>query len=123
MGETNEDRIKMLVLLANLKSEVKSVSINRLVKIPGTKLENVPDVDPFDFVRVIALARIIMPKSYVRISAGRESMSDELQALCFLAGANSIFIGDKLLTVSNSNHEKDIRLLHRLNLQSDCYCH
>jgi biotin synthase len=117
MGETNEDRIKMLVLLANLNDPPESVPINMLIKIPGTPLENVADVDPFDFVRTIAVARIMMPKSYIRLSAGREKMSDELQALCFLAGANSIFYGEKLLTAQNPIPEQDNHLFQRLGLQ------
>lgn len=117
MGETNEDRIKMLVLLANLNDPPESVPINMLIKIPGTPLENVADVDPFDFVRTVAIARIIMPKSYIRLSAGREKMSDELQALCFLAGANSIFYGEKLLTAQNPVPEQDNYLFQRLGLQ------
>nr|WP_265021574.1 biotin synthase BioB [Wolbachia endosymbiont (group A) of Icerya purchasi] len=117
MGETNEDRIKMLVLLANLNDPPESVSINMLIKIPGTPLENVADVDPFDFVRTVAIARIIMPKSYIRLSAGREKMSDELQALCFLAGANSIFYGEKLFTAQNPVPEQDNYLFQRLGLQ------
>lgn len=118
IGETNDDRLKMLVLLANLKEPPKSVPINRLVKIPGTPLEDAPDIDPFDFVRIIAVARILMPKSYVRLSAGREQMPDELQALCFFAGANSFFIGDKLLTTQNADYIHDRTLLDRLNLTS-----
>lgn len=117
MGETNEDRIKMLVLLANLSEPPESVPINMLMKIPGTPLENVPDIDPFDFVRTIAIARIIMPSSYIRLSAGREKMSDELQALCFLAGVNSIFYGERLLTAQNSVPEADNYLFQRLGLQ------
>lgn len=119
LGETNEDRVKMLVLLANLKSHPKSVPLNRLVKIPCTPLENVEDVDNFDFIRTIAVARILMPKSYVRLSAGRESMSEEMQALCFFAGANSIFSGDKLLTVPNSSAEKDTNMLKKMNIRHD----
>ncbi|MGL9733135.1 MAG: biotin synthase BioB [Wolbachia sp.] len=117
IGETNEDRIKMLVLLANLDNPPESIPINMLIKVPGTPLENVDDVDPFDFVRTIAIARVIMPKSYVRLSAGREKMSDELQALCFLAGANSIFYGEKLLTAQNPIPEQDNYLFQRLGLQ------
>lgn len=117
LGETNDDRINMLVFLANLEEPPESVPINRLIKIPGTPLENQDPVDPFDFVRTIALARIIMPNSYVRLSAGRESMSDELQALCFMAGANSIFYGEKLLTTDNPIPEKDNRLFKRLGLE------
>lgn len=117
LGETNDDRINMLVFLANLEEPPESVPINRLIKIPGTPLENQDPIDPFDFVRTIALARIMMPKSYVRLSAGRESMSDELQALCFMAGANSIFYGEKLLTTDNPIPEKDHRLFKRLGLE------
>jgi biotin synthase len=117
MGETNVDRIKMLLLLANMEEPPESVPINQLIKIPGTPLENAADVDPFDFVRTIALARIMMPKSFVRLSAGRESMSSELQSLCFLAGANSIFYGEKLLTAQNPVPEQDNQLFDRLGLQ------
>jgi biotin synthase len=117
MGETNDDRIKMLVLLANLEEQPESVPINKLIKIPGTPLANQKDIDPFDFVRTLALARILMPKSYVRLSAGREQMSDELQALCFMSGANSIFYGEKLLTADNPIPEKDNQLFERLGLE------
>ncbi|PCJ29494.1 MAG: biotin synthase BioB [Rickettsiales bacterium] len=116
MGETNEDRIKMLIMLANFKDPPESVPINKLIKIPGTPLENVEDVDPFDFIRTIAMARILMPKSYVRIAAGRENMSDEMQALCFFAGANSVFYGEKLLTAENPVPEKDHLLFERLGM-------
>ncbi|MDR1366789.1 MAG: biotin synthase BioB [Puniceicoccales bacterium] len=117
MGETNDDRIKMMVSLVNFDEHPESISINRLVKIPGTPLENAADMDSFDFVRTIALARILMPKSTIRVSAGREAMSDELQALCFFAGAGSFFIGKKLLTTQNAEIEKDLALLNRLNLR------
>jgi biotin synthase len=117
MGETNDDRIKMMVLLANFGEHPESVSINRLIKIPGTPLEDVAEMDPFDFVRTIALARILMPRSIIRVSAGRETMADELQALCFLAGAGSFFIGEKLLTADNAEVGKDLALLDRLNLK------
>lgn len=117
LGETNTDRIGMLVALANLDEPPESVPINKLIKIPGTPLANQTDVDCFDFVRTIALARIIMPKTMVRLSAGREQMSDELQALCFLAGANSIFYGEKLLTAANPVPEQDHALFQRLGLQ------
>jgi biotin synthase len=117
LGETNEDRIKMLLVLANLEEPPESVPINQLIKIPGTPLAGEADVDPFDFVRTIALARILMPKSFIRLSAGREQMSDELQALCFMAGANSIFYGEKLLTASNPVPEKDNMLFGRLGLK------
>ncbi|MDR1365220.1 MAG: biotin synthase BioB [Holosporales bacterium] len=117
IGETNDDRIKMLTLLANLDEQPSSISINRLVKVPGTRLKDSPEIDPFDFVRCVALARILMPQSIVRVSAGRETMSDELQALCFFAGASAIFGGDKLLTTANVDPEADLRLMQRLNLQ------
>lgn len=117
MGETNSDRIKMLVLLANLAEPPESVPINQLIKVPGTPLANELDVDPFDFIRTIALARILMPKSYIRLSAGREQMSDEMQALCFLSGANSVFYGEKLLTANNPIPEQDNQLFQRLGLE------
>lgn len=117
MGEGNEDRIKMLVTLANLDKPPESVPINKLIRITGTPLEGQEEVDPFDFVKTIALARILMPKSYIRLSAGREQMSDEMQALCFLAGANSIFYGEKLLTADNPIPENDRLLFKRLGLE------
>lgn len=117
MGENNDDRIKMLVTLANLDEPPESVPINKLIRVPGTPLEGQEDVDPFDFIRTIALARILMPKSYVRLSAGREQMSDEMQALCFFAGANSIFYGEKLLTTENPIPENDQFLFKRLGLE------
>lgn len=117
IGETNDDRIKMLVTLANLDTPPESVPINKLIRFPGTPLENQKEVDPFDFVRTIALARLMMPKSYIRLSAGREQMSDELQLLCFMAGANSIFYGEKLLTANNASPKSDDQLFQRLGLQ------
>lgn len=117
LGEDNEDRIKMLMTLANLDEPPESVPINQLIRIPGTPLEGQKEVDPFDFVKTIALARILMPQSYIRLSAGREQMSDEMQALCFLAGANSIFYGEKLLTADNPIPEHDNRLFQRLGLE------
>lgn len=117
LGETNADRIKMLILLANLEEQPESVPINKLIKIPGTPLENAKEVDLLDFVRTIALARILMPKSYIRLSAGRENMSDEMQVLCFFAGANSIFYGEKLLTAQNPLPQKDNDLLKKLGLE------
>lgn len=116
MGETNADRIKMLVLLANLEQPPESVPINKLIKIPGTPLANAKSIDSFDFIRTIALARILMPKSYVRLSAGREEMSQELQALCFMGGANSIFYGEKLLTTNNQIPDIDDILFEKLGL-------
>jgi biotin synthase len=95
------------------------VPINQLVKVPGTPLAGAADVDPFDFVRTIAVARVLMPRAHVRLSAGREGMSDELQALCFLAGANSIFYGEKLLTTGNPDVERDRRLFERLGLTAE----
>lgn len=116
MGETNDDRLKMLVLLANMPEPPESVPINQLIRIPGTPLANVPDVDPFDFVRTIAVARVLMPTSYIRLSAGREQMADTLQALCFMAGANSMFYGEKLLTAANPEPAADNALFTRLGL-------
>lgn len=116
MGETNDDRIKMLVMLTNLDNPPESVPINKLIKTPGTPLEDAQDTDPFDFVRVIASARIMLPRSYVRLSAGREDMTEEMQALCFIAGANSIFYGEKLLTAQNPLPEKDNILFDKLGL-------
>lgn len=117
LGETNEDRVKMLVLLANLAPPPEAVPINKLIPMPGTPLEGAGQVDSFDFVRTIALARILLPKSYIRLAAGRENMSTEMQTLCFLAGANSIFHGEKLLTANNATPESDDLLLQRLGLK------
>ena len=117
MGESPADRAQLLRTLANLPEHPESVPINRLVKVPGTPLEDAPEVDPFDFVRTIAVARLLMPRAHVRLSAGRASMSDELQALCFLAGANSIFYGEKLLTTGNPDVARDRALLERLGLK------
>jgi biotin synthase len=116
MGETTRDRASMLATLASLPQHPESVPINELVQVPGTPLHGVSPVDPFDFVRTIAVARIVMPASHVRLSAGRTQMSDDMQALCFLAGANSIFYGEKLLTTGNPDIEKDRNLLARLGL-------
>ena len=117
MGETAEDRIDMLVTLANLPEHPESVPINMLIAIPGTPLENAKKIDPIEFVRTIATARIMMPASVVRLSAGRTEMSDEMQALCFFAGANSIFVGDTLLTADNPGEDKDAALFARLGLE------
>jgi len=116
MGESADDRAQLLRTLANLPEHPESVPINRLVKVPGTPLAQAPEVDPFDFVRTCAAARVLMPRAHVRLSAGREDMSDELQALCFLAGANSIFYGEKLLTTGNPDVARDRSLLKRLGL-------
>ena len=117
MGETETDRVDMLVTLANLDEHPESVPINMLIAIPGTPLENTEQIDSIDFVRTIALARIMMPRSFVRLSAGRTAMSDELQALCFFAGANSIFVGDTLLTADNPGEDKDAALFRRLGIE------
>jgi biotin synthase len=118
MGETRRQRASLLVELANMSPPPESVPINELVPMPGTPLENAPPLDPFEFVRTVAVARIAMPGSMVRLSAGRQQMSDELQALCFLAGANSIFYGDKLLTAGNPEADRDEALFARLGLTS-----
>jgi biotin synthase len=117
MGESREDRAELLRTLANLPEHPESVPINQLVRVEGTPLADAEPVDPLDFVRTIAVARILMPRSFVRLSAGRESMSDELQALCFLAGANSIFYGERLLTTPNPATHADRRLFDRLGLR------
>jgi len=118
MGETVRDRARMLQTLANLPQHPESVPINQLVAVPGTPLANAAAVDPFDFVRTIAVARLTMPAASVRLSAGREQMSDELQALAFLAGANSIFFGEKLLTTGNPDVARDRELLRRLGINA-----
>ncbi len=116
MGEDETDRAKMLQTLANLAKHPESVPINLLVKVAGTPMASQDALEPLDFVRTIAVARIMLPESFVRLSAGRESMSDELQALCFMAGANSIFYGEKLLTTTNPAKDKDMQLLASLGL-------
>lgn len=116
MGEARADRIGLLQQLANQPQHPDSVPINLLVKVEGTPLANAEDLDPIEFVRSIAIARILMPASHVRLSAGREAMSDEMQALCFLAGANSIFYGEKLLTTPNPAADQDRQLFARLGL-------
>lgn len=118
MGEGVGDRAGLLQTLANLPAHPESVPINLLVKIEGTPLAHEQDVDPFDVIRCIAVARILMPRSYVRLSAGRTNMPDTMQALCFLAGANSIFYGEKLLTTENPVHQQDLRLFSRLGLKA-----
>jgi biotin synthase len=116
MGESAEDRVGMIATLANLPEHPESVPINMLVKVEGTPLSHAQALDPLDFVRTVAVARICMPKSVVRLSAGREDMSEETQALCFLAGANSIFYGPKLLTTTNPERDRDLRLMDKLGL-------
>ena len=118
LGEENIDRIKLIQVLANLEEHPESVPINRLVKVEGTPYFDNFDVDEFDFIRVIALARITMPQSYVRLSAGRDTMNDQMQALCFFAGANSIFYGEELLTTKNSTIQHDQDLLERLKIKT-----
>lgn len=116
MGETRQDRARLLQQLANMKYHPESVPINDLVKIEGTPLAGAETLDPFEFIRTVAAARIMMPKSYVRLSAGRTAMSDEMQAWCFFAGANSIFYGDKLLTTDNPDENHDKKLFARLGI-------
>jgi len=116
LGESTEDRLKMLEILSNFNPQPESVPINSLVPIPGTPLAESQGVDSFEVVRMIAIARIAIPKAKVRLSAGRNQMSEELQALCFFAGANSIFYGDKLLTTGNPQSEADLKLLEKLGL-------
>ena len=118
MGETREDRIGMIATLANLPEHPESVPINMLVRVAGTPLSAEPKFDPLEFVRTVAVTRITMPRSVVRLSAGREDMSEETQALCFLAGANSIFYGPKLLTTPNPGRDRDMELMERLGMTS-----
>ena len=119
MGEEPQDRAQLLHVLATLPAHPQSVPINQLVRVAGTPLEHAPALDPLDFVRTVAVARILMPRSHVRLSAGRSEMSDELQALCFLAGANSIFYGEKLLTTGNPDTEHDRNLFRRLKIVAE----
>ncbi|ELY5844017.1 biotin synthase BioB [Cronobacter sakazakii] len=116
LGETVTDRAGLLLQLANLPTPPESVPINMLVKVKGTPLADNEDVDAFDFIRTIAVARIMMPTSYVRLSAGREQMNEQTQAMCFMAGANSIFYGCKLLTTPNPEEDKDLQLFRKLGL-------
>jgi biotin synthase len=119
MGESRRDRGSMLLALANLTPQPQSVPINLLIKIHGTPLADSPELDIFEFIRTIAVARILLPASYVRLSAGREQMSDEAQALCFLAGANSMFMGEKLLTAGNQSVDHDRELFRRLDIRAE----
>jgi biotin synthase len=118
LGEERKHRVGLLVELANLPTPPESVPINMLVKVPGTPLSDTPALDPIEFVRTIAVARILMPSSHVRLSAGRKQMTDELQSLCFFAGANSIFCGDKLLTTANPGN-RDAMLFAKLGLHAE----
>jgi biotin synthase len=117
MGESRTDRAEMIRVLAEMRPHPESVPVNRLVKVKGTPLAQVDDVDDFEFVRTIAVARIVLPETMVRLSAGREAMDESLQALCFLAGANSIFYGEKLLTTANPGLARDKRLLAKLGME------
>ena len=119
MGETARDRVQMLLTLATLPVHPESVPINQLVQVEGTPLHGRPALDPLDLVRTIATARILMPKAYVRLSAGRTDMSEAVQALCFLAGANSIFYGERLLTTPNPGRSRDQELFERLGLEPE----
>ncbi len=119
MGESEADRVSLLHTLATLPQHPESVPINQLVQVPGTPLHGTPELDPLDFVRAIATARLLMPRSYVRLSAGRTDMTDAVQALCFLAGANSIFYGEKLLTTPNPGRSHDEQLFTRLGLKPE----
>lgn len=119
LGESREDRVSFLHTLATLPSHPESVPINRLIAVKGTPLENQKELDSFEFVRTIACARLLMPKSHVRLSAGRESMTDEIQTLCFMAGANSIFLGDVLLTAKNASEVRDNLLMEKIGLKAE----
>ena len=123
MGESEDDRVALLHTLATLPQHPESVPINQLVQVPGTPLHGLPELDPLDLVRAIATARLLMPKSYVRLSAGRTEMDDSVQALCFLAGANSIFYGDRLLTTPNPGRSHDEQLFARLGLETEASVH
>ncbi len=119
MGESRQDRARLLQQLANMKFHPESVPVNDLVRVEGTPMAGNDKLDPFEFIRVVAVARIMMPKSYVRLSAGRTEMSDEMQAWCFFAGANSMFYGDKLLTTENPEENHDQQLFTRLGMQTE----
>lgn len=121
MGETRKDRAAMLLTLTQLPSPPESIPINHLVPIPGTPLADTPAIDPFEFIRTIAIARIMFPRARVRLSAGRTSMSDEMQAFCFIAGANSIFYGEKLLMTENPAIQKDQQLIKKLGMKVETH--
>ncbi|WP_018414492.1 biotin synthase BioB [Teredinibacter turnerae] len=121
MGEEQKDRAGLLTQLANMDQHPESVPINMLVRVAGTPLAEQADLDPFDFIRTIAVARIMMPASHVRLSAGREEMNDQMQSLAFLAGANSIFYGEKLLTTPNPEANEDMQLFKRLGIRPESY--
>jgi len=119
MGEELKDRISLLLTLVNMPDHPESVPLNMLVKVEGTPLDQVEDLEPFDFIRTIAVARIMLPKSHVRLSAGRQTMNEQMQALCFMAGANSIFYGDKLLTTDNPETDADRQLFTKLGINPE----
>ncbi len=121
MGEGENDRVGLLIQLANMPAHPESVPINMLVKVEGTPFEKLDDLDPFDFIRTVAVARIMMPQSHVRLSAGREDMNEQMQAMAFFAGANSIFYGEKLLTTPNPEANKDMQLFKRLGIEPEPY--
>ena len=116
MGEEQKDRVGLIGALANLPEPPESVPINMLIAIEGTPLENTERLDNLEFIKTVAVARITMPRSYVRLSAGREEMTDEMQALCYMAGANSVFYGNELLTANNASIERDKHLFDRLGI-------
>ena len=119
MGESQQDRVALLHTLATLPQHPESVPINQLVQVPGTPLHGIDALDPLEFIRAVATARLLMPRSYVRLSAGRTDMDDTMQALCFFAGANSIFHGERLLTTPNPGRNHDQRLFERLGLEAE----
>ena len=123
MGETRNDRIAFLLELQALPTTPMSIPLNQLIAIPGTPLEHQEKIEPFEFIRTIAITRLMFPTSNVRLAAGREDMSDEMQAWCFMAGANSIFVGDTLLTAKNPSHDHDIQLLNTLNIKHNAVSH
>ncbi len=118
MGETREDRIQFLLALTGLTEPPQSIPLNQLIPIPGTPLADTPTIEPFEFIRTVAITRLLFPKSMIRLSAGRENMSEEMQALCFFSGANSIFLGDKLLTAKNSSFSRDKQLFEKIGLKA-----
>ena len=118
MGETRDDRVEFLRQLSELPAPPKSLPLNRLIPIEGTPLEQVPQIESFEFIRTVAVARIVFPKTMLRLAAGREDMSEEMQALCFMAGANSIFYGEKLLTAANPGRNDDRQLLKKLGINA-----
>ncbi|MGB1311371.1 MAG: biotin synthase BioB, partial [Leucothrix sp.] len=119
MGETRRDRARLLQQLANLPEHPGSVPINDLVQVKGTPLDGIDKLDAFEFIRTVAVARILMPESYVRLSAGRTEMNEQTQSLCFFAGANSMFYGDRLLTTDNPDENQDQRLFEKLGIEPE----